>query len=836
MSTQHYALLVGIDKYLDTSVPKLDAPKYDVQKMADYLSSLSNPNFSIQTLLVNGENKPTRENIITFFKQHLIENAAPGVILLFYFSGHGSTEIADDLFVQYQGSRFNETLICYDSRTDGIWDLSDKELKWLIHQAAEKQAEVVFILDSCHSGSATRFSGEEQIWKFRNVLAPAVKTSRPLHSYLEGSTTYRGIPRHVLLGACKKDQRAIEIKGNRDGEIEYTGLFTSKLLSILSNSSEPISYRDLMSKCRLFVQRTYPLQVPNLEAFDYFDTYRYFLNLETQTSNQYTYQLFLEKPKNEPPYWIIQFGISNGMPYDTQQMATFQLFADKQLTTPLGKARVTAVGLNESRVELSFQEDNGLLPIESCYGIATFLPLDKLSVCTNITPEELAAQQKAVFENAYDIQWMNNIVDWSFGQNNAAEFFLEFKNQGTCTLGYVDTGEVIFPKKAASAPFKIFKDVFSRIESWQRYEQITQPVHFSIFEEKGYFPGELIIVSKTGEKKQRFSHNKLSEAKEITLDFPGDYGQVYKNQHDIIDYTIELTNNTEKLCLYLYLLNFDLRYKITSLYNDKIEPSPNPKTLKISHYDDDLQKSDLKVLYLPPGKNQDYEGIKLFISEDSFENFLMEQKGLSALESQTRFKGAREFDHCTQKPLSNWYTQSFNIKILRELGTVGSSPIQIPHTPIEIQSHATFKAKVSLISTARSMRSHNLDYHLAEVAQQLEIDLIDFSTQGRKETLLELHHMENQHAICTEHPLTIFFDIPYTSGDRFLAITLPTKETELFVPIAELHPNLEGRLELNIKQIVPNSDDGRFEAKNSMKIAIFRLRKERLSSVLQASG
>ncbi len=52
---------------------------------------------------------------------------------------------------------YNETIVPYDSRTQGIYDIPDKVLTSLLARlATTKGTNITVILDSCHSGSGTR--------------------------------------------------------------------------------------------------------------------------------------------------------------------------------------------------------------------------------------------------------------------------------------------------------------------------------------------------------------------------------------------------------------------------------------------------------------------------------------------------------------------------------------------------------------------------------------------------------------------------------------------------------------------------------------------------------
>jgi len=116
---------------------------------------------------------------------------------LFYFSGHG---IASDLGV-YLGT------VDYEEEDEGI-DL--EFLKRLITNVAAPEADVVIILDCCHSGAAT--------------IEKPVRNEVVLHTY-DINRIMPTLPRgRVILAACLGDQLAYE---------EYSlghGIFTSHIL------------------------------------------------------------------------------------------------------------------------------------------------------------------------------------------------------------------------------------------------------------------------------------------------------------------------------------------------------------------------------------------------------------------------------------------------------------------------------------------------------------------------------------------------------------------------------------------------------------------------------
>lgn len=797
-NAKKYALLVGIDKYLGKVKP-LKGPLRDVEAMNDYLAPLG---FNINQL--KGP-QATREAIISQFKSHLIDHAEAGALLLFYFSGHGSQEEkAHKDILQYQGNRFNETLICYDSRTDGQWDLSDKELKWLIKQAAAKKAEVVVIVDACHSGSVTRIGGKKV---FRAKQGSASGAVRPLDSYIADSASYSEVPRHILLAACKKEQLAMEFEQIVEGDYIHKGLFTDSLLSILkSTGSAPISYRRLMAKSSLLVKRDYECQTPHLDVFGFFDTYKNFLDLSPSGGAGFKYPA--SKKDGE---CFIEFGINRGMPFDAEKTARFAIYEDESLKKRLSYAAVTSVELNRSIVEPEKPIADGqyvAVPLE--------LPTQKLSVYTNHPKEALQKQIKGLEEHA--AFRFNDLVEWEYLDKDLAECCLLVEAKGRYSLRYADTNELIYPKYDHSPRnlnnrrhLEDLLKVLQLIENWRRFSQISKPIRFSIFHEDKSFPFEFSVCDRDGKKRRTFSQSEVSETTEITLDHPGQWGYCHKQHGEIIRYQINAKNELYRN-LSLCLLYFSRDFEIESDNKENIEARNAPIILK---------KGGLN---LAKGLNQETEVFKLFASENLFENFFPDQRDLKSFEKDLRGIKARP-----NKPLSDWFTQTLHVKVLRELGEIGQEDLAIADAKILFKKHASFSAKASLISTARSARSHAIDYYISELAQGMEGELIDFSADNKRETLLEIHHIDDKAVVNKTQPLEIIFDIIIKPEERLTAFTIPANlshddgEQHFLLPVGTIQQTSDGKFSLTMDHIPDNPPDGRFETGKSLKISLLKM-------------
>ncbi|MGZ3318556.1 MAG: caspase family protein, partial [Isosphaeraceae bacterium] len=155
MSRTIYALLVAIDDY-PSPIPKLRGCVNDIEAFGSYLSErvAKDKGVAIKLrTLKNGE--ATRQAVVDAFSNHL-GKAKKGDVALLYYSGHGSQEQAPEEFWKLEPDHLDETLVLFDSRSPGSWDLADKEIAKLIGDVAAKGPHVAVILDCCHSGSGTR--------------------------------------------------------------------------------------------------------------------------------------------------------------------------------------------------------------------------------------------------------------------------------------------------------------------------------------------------------------------------------------------------------------------------------------------------------------------------------------------------------------------------------------------------------------------------------------------------------------------------------------------------------------------------------------------------------
>jgi Caspase domain len=268
---QLFALLVGIDSY-PQPVSSLTGAVNDVRAFESYLNARISPDFKIDQRVLLNEHA-TRAALIEAFEHHL-SRAGPGDVALFVFSGHGSQQLSPEEFWDIEPDHRNETLVCWDSRLEGSWDLADKEIAGLITRVSRSGAHTVVILDCCHSGSGTRASGTRQIRMDQRERSLATFWGGPelaMNLARDLPRSGREIPRasgwrfpkgeHILLAACASNEVAREIPF--DGI--QRGVFSYYLLELLANTNAPLTYRTLFraAAARVLVQAG--SQTPQIE-------------------------------------------------------------------------------------------------------------------------------------------------------------------------------------------------------------------------------------------------------------------------------------------------------------------------------------------------------------------------------------------------------------------------------------------------------------------------------------------------------------------------------------------------------------------------------------------
>jgi hypothetical protein len=224
------------------------------------LSALGVPE---EHILLLTDEAATRAAIIAGWQTHLCDRAAAGDLVFFHYSGHGSQSATDD---PDEPDKLTESLVAYDSREEGSFDLLDKELKQLIWAVEARGAQVVLLMDCCHSGHITRTLDEQRP---RARQCPPDQRARPPQSLLDATkittpATGGASTSHILLAACRDEELANEylapdVRG-------WQGALTYFFLRACQTHSPATTWADVYDRLLAEVNAIYPNQSPQLEG------------------------------------------------------------------------------------------------------------------------------------------------------------------------------------------------------------------------------------------------------------------------------------------------------------------------------------------------------------------------------------------------------------------------------------------------------------------------------------------------------------------------------------------------------------------------------------------
>ncbi|MEC4816613.1 MAG: caspase family protein [Scytonema sp. PMC 1069.18] len=290
-----YALLMGIDCYSPNQLPdgspikNLRGCVRDINYVEAFLketwkipenhilkltssANASNPSEPLEP----PEQLPTYKNIVDKFRQ-LTAMASKGDLVYIHYSGHGG--YAKTSYPKIKGANgIDETLIPTDIGKPEGQHLRDLELAKLLQEMVDKELVVTLVLDSCHSGGATR--GDESDVRGIGVVdttprseASLVASSEELtktwESLNDGDTrsfTSGRLPEsrdYVVLAACRQTELAHEYVINKQTK-EFHGALTYWLIDSLRQLTPELTYRDLQDRIIAKVNSLFPQQMPLL--------------------------------------------------------------------------------------------------------------------------------------------------------------------------------------------------------------------------------------------------------------------------------------------------------------------------------------------------------------------------------------------------------------------------------------------------------------------------------------------------------------------------------------------------------------------------------------------
>lgn len=341
-----YALLIGINFYFPHRLPEgnyyknLGGCVRDINHVETYLKDTFNLTSDriIKLTATASDNPnqpqeppellPTYENIVAKFKE-ITAKAQPQDRVYIHYSGHGGR--AKTIFESLKGfGGLDEALVPTDIGQPNSRYLRDLEFAKLLEEMVAKELVVTLVLDSCHSGGATReMSGDDRIRgegfidttprPTDSLVAPLQELAQNWQASTENSrniTVVNGLlpePKgYTLIAACRDQEFAYEkvFEGT-----ERNGALTYYLLKALREYGTEIPVKDLYDRISNLVHNDFERQTPMLIG----ETNRTFLGDRSVVASRNAPVMKVDITKNRVQ---LQMGEASGL----KQGAEFDIF------------------------------------------------------------------------------------------------------------------------------------------------------------------------------------------------------------------------------------------------------------------------------------------------------------------------------------------------------------------------------------------------------------------------------------------------------------------------------------------------------------------------------
>lgn len=294
--SEMYALLIGIDCYLPNelpgggSYPSLGGCVRDILHVEAFLRDklgmresniikLTSTNTDGPYPLESEGNWPSYENIVEAFKRISLM-ASPGDQVYIHYSGHGGR--AKTVYPKIKGENgVDEALVPNDIGKREARYLRDVELAYILKAMVDKKLFVTIVLDSCHSGGATRGAGtaairgigvtDTSIRSSQSLLTSEEELGQAWRSSSSGSTRnlkpgsgwFLEPEGYVLLSACRASESAYEDSLDGKGR---NGALTYWLLDSLKEIGPGLTYKQVHDKILAKIHGQFELQTPQLQG------------------------------------------------------------------------------------------------------------------------------------------------------------------------------------------------------------------------------------------------------------------------------------------------------------------------------------------------------------------------------------------------------------------------------------------------------------------------------------------------------------------------------------------------------------------------------------------
>jgi len=849
-----YALLVGVNSYLNDSIRNLKGCKNDVRLMQQTLQERFSVDESHIKTLISRE--ATKDNLVEQFQTHLGQ-AGAGDTALFYFSGHGSQEPAGEYFWEIDPDRQLETLVCHDSRAGNVTDLANKELRYLISQVSNKGAEVLLIIDSCHSGHASR-SVEEDDSATRQTAGQT--TARALEDFIFfDDASQQGwindlanIPqgKHILLSAC----RDIELSKEKRINHQLNGIFTHSLCTLLNRLPNSLSYHNILMRVRAATHKLNTQQTPQIESV---------LNANTE-------QLFLGK-SIQPIQMISSFkngqweldaglihGINAGDEVALKDDADATVFIAKVDEALAGKCILSSTTHTQN---VPFKHFDELDKQHDGYNSSiSHRNIDKLTFASEGDPVGIALLRKSIKTLSDNDSPSNFIVEHQGSEiSKGIDYRIQAEN-GKYTISDAANREFrpLFepiPESGdydASAADEILQQL-EHLKRWQQkldLENVCENINMDAVQ----------LVIKHNEKKTVDS--------DIHLRY--DYKKDNPKPRISLEVRCDPSKAKDDAPLYCALLLFDAAdASVISLLDNEAKIVP-PNATSIYFRDGKTIPVQVKQRLFDNGICETEDFLKLIVSDKPFDAQLLAQKGLeifkggnknidsprgnnrsidalhNLLDQELRFAHTRSFDLDEDPVIPQWFTKTVKIITTRPLQAVEikSNTVTLLTNGVQIESHPSLVASVSintLNDTTRSLDSSIQNTNIIPPIFRDDALTPPFAFSNTRSVSTDLNILElcidstkdavagGVASVTAKHPLVISVEQPLANNETVLAYTY---DGEQYLPLGCSRSTANEKIQIVIERLpntstITSDDDADKSLFGSIKIMFQKILHDR---------
>lgn len=780
-----HALLIAINNYHPESrVGSLRGCINDINDFEAYLQSEYQDLTPTITKLL--DEAATYDTVIEQFEKCLIQEPQAGDTVVLYYSGHGSQWTSAGAFEQFDGNAKDETMVCYDSRLPGHYDLADKELAALIAQI-KMGVHTVIILDSCHSGSATRTTEEYELGAKR--FTGGTTQARPIATYYKGfyqkmltDTGELKIPNraHLLLAACDRSEVAWETTTHR-------GAFSAALLSVLKQSNN-LAYRDVFVKTRGAVRKYNTLQSPQFEAVSSFNVNEAFIrNTKTEYSNRLPIE-FSKKNRN----WFINQGALQGLPTEVAQIAKVKINVfEKGATEPLQTATLLDVKLNYSTLGLDAAPN---LDLE---GELIFLPVPAIYLHL-----EGSAADKATFLKAYT----NDVFIGLVAEEAIADFILKIDGKiGSASLQLYKKGDrnlIHGVQGLNDKSVEYILEILSRVADWQKtYYLQNKNTQFKPNDV------ELLFFEETRDG------NLIPYIGDV-LNF--EYKKDAAGKWEEIWYRLKIKNNTRKE-LNVAVLYLDDNFAIQELYAKKILGQTEEEII-----------SEGSISIFNDAVDFDKDFFKVLVSSEPLDSFMLLQEGFKVGEIAASPEGLSNNRGISRRAQpEDWFTKILQINIIRQKDRINTQKTDLFGGQISIKAHSSFTANLGVLPAQSQTRSAESGSPQIPVFQDKNLSLLSFGESTRsteQHNILQFNDIKGEAALANE-PLEITLTQPLNADEFILPITF---DGEFVLPFGDSQKDENGNTKIIISSIpdVATADENAAQTRSlgrALKMAFLKI-------------